>query len=134
MLRRPPRSTRADTLLPYTTLFRSLAGARIAACARVASPRRKGTEPAQFDAAVIGQPGGDFIEEGRDDRFHVAQRQIRIFIRKHLNEFRSDHQRPPTRSIRSLGGAPALAGRALVPAPCRKIGRASCRERVCQYV
>src|SRR3546814_14723322 len=90
MLRRPPRSTRADTLLPYTTLFRSLAGARIAACARVASPRRKGTEPAQFDAAVIGQPGGDFIEEGRDDRFHVAQRQIRIFLRKHLNEFRSD--------------------------------------------
>src|SRR3546814_3762389 len=55
------------------------------------------SEPAQFDAAVIGQPGGDFIEEGRDDRFHVAQRQIRIFIRKHLNEFRSDHQRPPTR-------------------------------------
>src|SRR3546814_6789225 len=25
MLRRPPRSTRTDTLLPYTTLFRSLA-------------------------------------------------------------------------------------------------------------
>src|SRR3546814_11389296 len=28
MLRRPPRSTRTDTLLPYTTLFRSLAGRR----------------------------------------------------------------------------------------------------------
>src|SRR3546814_9783242 len=26
MIRRPPRSTRTDTLLPYTTLFRSLAG------------------------------------------------------------------------------------------------------------
>src|SRR3546814_5468294 len=25
MMRRPPRSTRTDTLLPYTTLFRSLA-------------------------------------------------------------------------------------------------------------
>src|SRR3546814_13983003 len=25
MIRRPPRSTRTDTLLPYTTLFRSLA-------------------------------------------------------------------------------------------------------------
>src|SRR3546814_10928364 len=25
MVRRPPRSTRTDTLLPYTTLFRSLA-------------------------------------------------------------------------------------------------------------
>src|SRR3546814_21079392 len=27
MLRRPPRSTRTDTLFPYTTLVRSLAGA-----------------------------------------------------------------------------------------------------------
>src|SRR3546814_12551822 len=30
MLRRPPRSTRTDTLVPYTTLFRSL-DARLAA-------------------------------------------------------------------------------------------------------
>src|SRR3546814_9877811 len=27
MIRRPPRSTRTDTLFPYTTLFRSLAAA-----------------------------------------------------------------------------------------------------------
>src|SRR3546814_20896112 len=27
MIRRPPRSTRTDTLLPYTTLFRSLSAA-----------------------------------------------------------------------------------------------------------
>src|SRR3546814_4419678 len=27
MIRRPPRSTRTDTLFPYTTLFRSLFGA-----------------------------------------------------------------------------------------------------------
>src|SRR3546814_19135123 len=27
MIRRPPRSTRTDTLLPYTTLFRSVRGA-----------------------------------------------------------------------------------------------------------
>src|SRR3546814_2024296 len=26
MIRRPPRSTRTDTLFPYTTLFRSMAG------------------------------------------------------------------------------------------------------------
>src|SRR3546814_10879800 len=31
MRRRPPRSTRTDTLFPYTTLFRSLTGAN---CAR----------------------------------------------------------------------------------------------------
>src|SRR3546814_4487055 len=28
MIRRPPRSTRTDTLFPYTTLFRSPAGSR----------------------------------------------------------------------------------------------------------
>src|SRR3546814_4167054 len=28
MIRRPPRSTRTDTLFPYTTLFRSLGGMR----------------------------------------------------------------------------------------------------------
>src|SRR3546814_9431383 len=31
MIRRPPRSTRTDTLFPYTTLFRSAAGAPVAA-------------------------------------------------------------------------------------------------------
>src|SRR3546814_3331469 len=30
MIRRPPRSTRTDTLFPYTTLFRSLLGLRLA--------------------------------------------------------------------------------------------------------
>src|SRR3546814_19893110 len=29
MIRRPPRSTRTDTLFPYTTLFRSVDGDRI---------------------------------------------------------------------------------------------------------
>src|SRR3546814_5754795 len=29
MIRRPPRSTRTDTLFPYTTLFRSKAGASL---------------------------------------------------------------------------------------------------------
>src|SRR3546814_9512228 len=29
MIRRPPRSTRTDTLFPYTTLFRSIADARV---------------------------------------------------------------------------------------------------------
>src|SRR3546814_2215149 len=40
MIRRPPRSTRTDTLFPYTTLFRSsrLILARIGGCRR--SPRK----------------------------------------------------------------------------------------------
>src|SRR3546814_14642002 len=32
MIRRPPRSTRTDTLFPYTTLFRSCAAAHIEDC------------------------------------------------------------------------------------------------------
>src|SRR3546814_11769598 len=36
MIRRPPRSTRTDTLFPYTTLFRSR---------RVLSARRRGRSP-----------------------------------------------------------------------------------------
>src|SRR3546814_15825355 len=32
MIRRPPRSTRTDTLFPYTTLFRSLPGGICAEC------------------------------------------------------------------------------------------------------
>src|SRR3546814_3629558 len=36
MIRRPPRSTRTDTLLPYTTLFRSIEfGTGIIACQNV---------------------------------------------------------------------------------------------------
>src|SRR3546814_13777520 len=41
MIRRPPRSTRTDTLFPYTTLFRSAAGGleqSIIASATVAPP------------------------------------------------------------------------------------------------
>src|SRR3546814_17124167 len=55
MIRRPPRSTRTYTLLPYTTLFRSRREAKFAAA------------PAQFDQAqlvaydpaapVFGAPG-----------------------------------------------------------------------------
>src|SRR3546814_16140695 len=37
MIRRPPRSTRTDTLFPYTTLFRS----RVARCDRPRLPDRR---------------------------------------------------------------------------------------------
>src|SRR3546814_14719897 len=43
MIRRPPRSTRTDTLFPYTTLFRSVAGAGAGAVAQAggAAGRRR---------------------------------------------------------------------------------------------
>src|SRR3546814_13445973 len=44
MIRRPPRSTRTDTLVPYTTLFRSLTKdadfTHLRTCCRPQPPRR----------------------------------------------------------------------------------------------
>src|SRR3546814_4248416 len=43
MIRRPPRSTRTDTLFPYTTLFRSLVlGERRRRRGRIGPPRGEG--------------------------------------------------------------------------------------------
>src|SRR3546814_12030354 len=55
MLRRPPRSTRTDTLFPYTTLFRS---------ERQASDpeRRRVVTPEAFDPLNVG---GAFLEMTR---------------------------------------------------------------------
>src|SRR3546814_1188728 len=38
MIRRPPRSTRTDTLFPYTTLFRSATGASDGSCTNSSAP------------------------------------------------------------------------------------------------
>src|SRR3546814_6254116 len=67
MIRRPPISTRTDTLFPYTTLFRSLADA-VGRNARRLRAGRSGKlgqpQPQQLGhAAGRGDPGG-----GRADR------------------------------------------------------------------
>src|SRR3546814_14138815 len=64
MIRRPPRSTRTDTLFPYTTLFRSwqLRRRRSAFCRRRAPVRfRKEPEacahhPHRWEAGVVTEP------------------------------------------------------------------------------
>src|SRR3546814_10013062 len=48
MKRRPPRSTRSDTLFPYTTLFRSWCRRRRRPGRRRGSPRRRGRPPARW--------------------------------------------------------------------------------------
>src|SRR3546814_16383494 len=50
MIRRPPRSTRTDTLFPYTTLFRS--AARADECARPATAARTGRTESRRVALV----------------------------------------------------------------------------------
>src|SRR3546814_4606487 len=73
MIRRPPRSTRTDTLFPYTTLFRSprsLLPLRVSP-ARLRRPRRRRRSPA------FGH--GELEECGRDlrypDRRHLSEAQ-----------------------------------------------------------
>src|SRR3546814_13647010 len=110
MIRRPPRSTRTDTLLPYTTLFRS--------CRRRAGPTDRRGRPRLLlhrRAAHGGDPAArcrqDALSQVRRPRAHRdARPQGALDLRPHRAE--------------------ARAGLT----PVAEIGRASCRERVCQYV
>src|SRR3546814_9501801 len=52
MIRRPPRSTRTDTLFPYTTLFRS-PGYRADDAASARRARRNGRGAARGDRSVV---------------------------------------------------------------------------------
>src|SRR3546814_8149128 len=58
MIRRPPRSTRTDTLFPYTTLFRSVALA---------------LDLLEFSAAEADPPADVFADLG-EDSFQCANR------------------------------------------------------------
>src|SRR3546814_2349926 len=59
MIRRPPRSTRTDTLFPYTTLFRSLGPLHLLAAVLVLPPlagrnAQVGNLPAVLEALDLG--------------------------------------------------------------------------------
>src|SRR3546814_19204217 len=74
MIRRPPRSTRTDTLFPYTTLFRSLgAGDRqqyglFASLVVDAQRRRIGRALADSGATVAVVAGCDKQKSAREQR------------------------------------------------------------------
>src|SRR3546814_9643704 len=57
MIRRPPISTRTDTLVPDTTLFRSLAGKRPLHGDRPAARQRAGG-PGDLHGRRLARPGG----------------------------------------------------------------------------
>src|SRR3546814_20876640 len=105
MIRRPPRSTRTDTLFPYTTLFRSV-------------DRVRDFGPVESAALVAARFAGEEIAE-----FGISAEVRRIGCGRQINTLLQ-----PVRFTRDMEGTKDACGFNA------KIGRASCRERVCQYV
>src|SRR3546814_9736412 len=79
MMRLPPRSTRADTLFPYTTLFRSLVAQRaIDVAARV---QAEATGAVRLVAARAGDVVVGGVMAGRAERqlvAHVAEGEVQL--------------------------------------------------------
>src|SRR3546814_2709100 len=74
MIRRPPRSTRTDTLFPYTTLFRSrIYRARIFRSDRTLC-RRYGLEHAGLAISMEDEDGEKEIRRGRSEE-HTSELQ-----------------------------------------------------------
>src|SRR3546814_18388948 len=88
MIRRPPRSTRTDTLFPYTTLFRSQSATRPrrtkgsrAPSSNASSPAplshmRSGTRARRSIKAPPCSATGELAVLARDERRQLRQRQI----------------------------------------------------------
>src|SRR3546814_16077601 len=104
MIRRPPRSTRTDTLFPYTTLFRSLLG----------QESYRGLEIAVNEMNKAGGLNGEQITILKADAVDPTQAV-------------SETKRLTSEKVAAVFGSYA-AGISYA-----EIGRATCRERVCQY-
>src|SRR3546814_6584244 len=78
MIRRPPRSTRTDTLFPYTTLFRSMP-------ADWASERTMGLSMAPGATALTRMPYWPFSIAADDDSATTA----RLRSEEHTSELQS---------------------------------------------
>src|SRR3546814_18579012 len=114
MIRRPSRSTRTDTLLPYTTLFRS---------------------PYEFPRSY--QPDGRYVVGENSDRDLVpipVQRTLYFNMGTAYGEpHRAAIPCPACDVLEVIVEAGEVVSGRLIPEDSQ-IGRASCRERVCQYV
>src|SRR3546814_15276510 len=119
MIRRPPRSTRTDTLFPYTTLFRSdeVEAPAIVGCG-VDDARIPQRETLLVDIGVgnLELIGLAAVRQSR------AEAQVAVTDRGRISEVGASG---PFRRVLNLTEIGDIG---------RQIGRASCRERVCKYV
>src|SRR3546814_7361643 len=91
MIRRPPRSTRTDTLFPYTTLFRSVAGAEhvVAAGVEGAAVMRREHDregPGEAVFQVLRRDAGGFLRPDVD-QLHLPGAVVRS--EEHTSELQS---------------------------------------------
>src|SRR3546814_3488001 len=85
MIRRPPRSTRPDTLLPYTTLFRSLRGILVHDTRDPANPV---TMMAERGVVVPSETGPRVVMEN-GNRQEVERGTGRFRSEEHTSELQS---------------------------------------------
>src|SRR3546814_10363319 len=92
MIRRPPRSTRTDTLFPYTTLFRSQRQAKARANDQFLAMRLR-----EFVAIMPADPSLLALDQGHDGYLHhrriaemtAIQRQLVRRSEEHTSELQS---------------------------------------------
>src|SRR3546814_18513621 len=123
MIRRPPRSTRTDTLFPYTTLFRSVRHDWILS-------NREGVSPA-FQSVKVG----DKLPRRVIGPHTIASfsTEYRAFVFNAWGSF--EWVGVPGVKDPWINQDPGwVDGFGFDEEGAMKIGRASCRERVCQYV
>src|SRR3546814_2250092 len=115
MIRRPPRSTRTDTLFPYTTLFRSAGGvstARPGGLHRLRAgpaarpvPCGAGAAGRLRDAAVGGEPGALRSEEHTSELQSLMRISYAVFCLKQkkttTNNIHFIHLTPDTQQTTS---------------------------------
>src|SRR3546814_12148810 len=122
MMRRPPRSTRTDTLFPYTSLFRS-----------ILNPDRIG--PNGFRLTEITQPSDTYFAEQRLDAEGYTLN-LSLWQTVNLNlGIRNERnlQNVTTFSVLRPNDPPVVALLDTNDHLPSQIGRASFREKVCQY-
>src|SRR3546814_11664895 len=119
MIRRPPRSTRTDTLFPYPTLFRS--------------PGRSGTlSPALCTG--FGAAAALMKDRAEDDAAHVERLWDMASSRLRQQGWTLNGAATPRYHGNLNLRRDGLDVNRLLSDLRDKIGRASCRERVGQYV
>src|SRR3546814_16700690 len=140
MIRRPPRSTRTDTLVPYTTLFRSLVAWEVSP----GSDRAPELRVKRLDGIGYVDDPAHFVRERkeRDDLAPgappaLADSGITLAPGTGLER----HQRLfgsvgicRTVNLLECGCQPLAVFPGHEVHGVTQLGRASCRERVCQYV